>query len=51
MVCMYTYGDSVEAIGFQLGDIGCTDAVGLDAIDVHNECLLMVSRVNHREWV
>ena len=34
-----SYCHSVEAIGFQFGDISCTDTVGLDAVDVHDEIL------------
>lgn len=33
------YSHSVIAIGFELGDVGCTDAMGLDGIDVDNEIL------------
>lgn len=35
----YAHSDSVEAIGFELGDIGCTDAMRLDGIDVNDEVL------------
>ena len=36
---VYSYCHGVEAIGFEFGDIGCTDAVGLDAVDVDDEVL------------
>lgn len=29
-----TDSNSVESIGLQLGDVSCTNAMGLDAIDV-----------------
>jgi hypothetical protein len=38
--------DSVEAIGLQFGDVGCTNAVGLDAVDVYDEGLPMVRWVS-----
>lgn len=34
-----SYSDSVEAISFQLGNVGGSDAVSLDAVDVYNEIL------------
>lgn len=34
-----SYCHSVEAIGFQFSDISCTDAVGLDTVDVDDEVL------------
>ena len=40
--CLSTDRNGVEAIGFQFGDIGCTNAVGLDAVDVYDESLLVV---------
>lgn len=36
---MCTYGDSVEAIGFQFRDVCRANAVGLDGIDVYDEYL------------
>jgi len=34
-----TYSHSVEPIGFELGDVGCTDAMGLDGVNVDDEVL------------
>ena len=39
-----SYSDSVEAIGFQLGDVGGSDAVSLDAVDVYDELLATEAR-------
>jgi hypothetical protein len=36
---LVSYCHSVKSIGFQFGDISCTDAVGLDAVDVDDEIL------------
>lgn len=36
---MRTDSNSVESIGLQLGNVGCANAVGLDAVDVQNEGL------------
>lgn len=36
------YGNSVEAIGFQFGDICCANAVRLNTVNVYDECLSMV---------
>ena len=36
---MRTDSNSVESIGLQLGNVGCANAMGLDAIDVKNEGL------------
>jgi hypothetical protein len=35
----HAYSDSVEAIGFELVDVGDTDAMGLDCVDVDDEVL------------
>jgi hypothetical protein len=49
---MSTDGNGVEAIGFQLGDISCIDAMGLNAVDVYDEGLLVVRWVSsHQSWV
>lgn len=40
LVCEF-YRHGVEAICFQFGDISCTDAMGLDAVDVHDEVLFI----------
>lgn len=49
---MSTDGNGVEAIGFQLGDISCIDAMGLNAVDFYDEGLLMVRWVSsHQSWV
>ena len=37
---LYPYSNGVEAIGFQFGDISGPNAMGLDAVDVHDEALL-----------
>lgn len=36
---LLSYCHSVKSVGFQFGDISCTDAVGLDAVDVDDEIL------------
>lgn len=38
------HSDSVEAVGFQLGNVGCADAVSLDVVDVYNEVLTVEAR-------
>lgn len=37
---MASYSNRVEAICLQLGDIGCSNAVGLDGVNVHDEVML-----------
>jgi hypothetical protein len=32
-----TDGNSVKAIGFELGDVGCANSVRLDSVNVHDE--------------
>jgi hypothetical protein len=42
-----SYRHSVEATCFQFGDISCTDAVVLDAVDVHDEALPVYNWISH----
>lgn len=42
-----TYCHGVEAICFQFGDISCTDAVGLDAVDVDDEVLHIYNWISY----
>jgi hypothetical protein len=48
----HAYSDSVEAIGFELGDVGGTDAMGLDCVDVDDEVLFryrLVPEINNSD--
>lgn len=43
-----SYCHSVEAVGFEFGDISCTDTMGLDAVNVHDEVLPIYNWISHR---
>lgn len=40
---MISYSNRVEAICLELGDVGCSNAVGLDGVNVHDEVLIEAS--------
>lgn len=40
---MISYSNRVEAICLKLGDVGCSNAVGLDGVNVHDEVLTIES--------